>query len=500
MDTTHVMPPAEQLYRENQQLLAEITVLRQQLDWFKRQMFGPGKSEKTDRLQALLALEGGAAATAPEAPAQTVSYERSSQCREERATPLEAFKHVPVAETVVIEPEEVKAQPEAFEKIGEERTFEIDVVPPRIFKREIVLPKYRSRTDRAMPPVLAPAPARAVAGGYASAGLLAWIIVSKYQFHLPLHRLERMSTQWGAPLSRQNMAQWVRIAADWAEPIYKLILLRLRQGGYVQVDETPVKYLDPDEPGGGARQGYLWVMSRPGEDVVFDWRLSRRHGELTTLLTDDFKGVLQSDAYDAYASFAQAHKEVTWVGCWAHARRKFFDAHRENPRVVTAMLRLIGRLYRRERDWDTAGISHEQRADERAKPEGLDRTLRAIRTLALRTRERALPQSLLGKACSYLLNQWEPLGRHVSLGITKLDNNLVENAIRPSCIGKKNWLFIGHPDAGQRSAILYSLIVSCERRGIDPIAYLRDILSRLPTMTTRDDLAALLPANWKPLS
>lgn len=111
-----------------------------------------------------------------------------------------------------------------------------------------------------------------------------------------------------------------------------------------------------------------------------------------------------------------------------------------------------------------------------------------------------MPKSLLGKACSYLLNQWEPLSAHANFGITKLDNNLVENAIRPSCIGKKNWLFIGHPDAGQRSAILYSLIVSCQRRGIDPLAYLRDILTRLPAMTNRDDLAALLPANWKPLS
>jgi transposase len=494
------MPPAEQLYRENQHLLAEVAVLRQQLDWFKRRMFGSGKSEKTDRLQALLALEGAEAAKAPQASVQTVSYERRDKPREERNTPSEAFKHVPVAETVVIEPEEVKAQPQAFEKIGEERTFEIDVVPPRIFKREIVRPKYRSRADRTMPPVLAPAAARAVQGGYASAGLLAWIIVSKYQFHLPLYRLERMSTQWGAPISRQIMAQWVGIAADWAEPIYKLMLARLRQGGYVQVDETPVNYLDPDEQRAKALQGYLWVMSRPGDDAVFDWRLSRRHGELTSLLTDEFEGVLQSDAYDAYAAFAKTHPKVTWAGCWAHARRGLFEAQRESPRIVTAMLRLIGRLYQRERDWDAANLSPGQRAIERAKPEGLARTLRAIRKLALRTRERVLPKSLLGKACSYLLNQWEPLSAHANLGITKLDNNLVENAIRPSCIGKKNWMFFGHPDAGQRSAIIYSLIVSCQRRGIDPLAYLRDILTRLPAMTTRDDLAALLPANWKPLS
>jgi transposase len=143
------MPPAEQLYRENQQLLAENAVLRQQLEWFKRRMFGPGSSEKTDRLQALLELEGGQAAAAPEpAATHTLTCQRRSQRREERVTRAEAFKHVPVAETVVIEPEEVKAQPEAFERIGEERTFEIDVVPPRIFKREIMRPKNRHKTER----------------------------------------------------------------------------------------------------------------------------------------------------------------------------------------------------------------------------------------------------------------------------------------------------------------------------------------------------------------
>ena len=114
------------------------------------------------------------------------------------------------------------------------------------------------------------------------------------------------------------------------------------------------------------------------------------------------------------------------------------------------------------------------------------------------TRERVLPKSLLGKACNYLLNQWDPLSAHLQHGQTRLDNNLVENAIRPSCIGKKNFLFIGHPQAGQRSAILYSLIVSCQRHGKDPLAYLRDVLTRLPRMTSRDDLRPLLPRNWTP--
>jgi len=124
--------------------------------------------------------------------------------------------------------------------------------------------------------------------------------------------------------------------------------------------------------------------------------------------------------------------------------------------------------------------------------------MNALQRLAKWVQARVLPKSLLGRACTYLLNQWEPLSAHLRHGESRLDNNLIENAIRPSCIGKKNWLFIGHPDAGQRSAILYSIIVSCQRHGKDPLAYLRDILSRPPRMSNRDDLAPLLPCNWTP--
>jgi hypothetical protein len=339
---------------------------------------------------------------------------------------------------------------------------------------------------------------RAAAGGYASAGLIAYIAISKYQQHLPLYRLESMSAQWGAQLSRKTMAEWVRIAAEWAEPIYKRMLAELLGGQYVQCDETPVKFIDPDEKAHRAEQGYLWVVSAPGGDVVFDWRLSRRHGELTTLLTEDYVGLVQSDGYEAYDAYAAKRQGVIRVGCWAHARRKFFEAQPENPKITKAALRMIARMYRREREWDEQKLEPAQRLEERLKPDGLVRTMASLKRLALWTRKRVLPKSALGKACDYLLSQYEALVQHLRFGQTRLDNNLVENAIRPSCIGKKNWLFIGHPEAGQRSAILYSLIVSCQRHGKDPLAYLKDLLTRLPRMTNQDDLRPLLPVNWQP--
>ncbi len=489
-----MLPPYDELAARLQDREAELAVAKAEIAWLKGQLFGPGKSEKQDRLQGQLPLEGAVTAAGP-AKVQTVSYERLAAPREKRPVPAEAFKNVPVRETVVIEPAEVKADPAAYERIGEERTFEIDVVAPQIFKREIVRPKYRHKTNRALPPVVAPAPERAVMGGYASAGLLAWVALSKYVDHVPLYRLEKQSARWGAEIPRQTMADWIRITAEWLEPIYRAMHRRLLAGAYLQADETPVRCNDPDEKRGGTTEGWLWVISRPQDDVVFDWRLSRRHGELTSLI-EGFSGILQSDMYGAYESYAANHPEITWVGCWAHARRKFFEAERENPKAVRLILLIIGWLYECEAKWDENQLTVSNRRRHRQKH--YVRKLYWLRKIALGLRTRVLPKSGLGKACDYLLKYWAPLTRHLEHGETRLDNNLVENAIRPSAIGKKNWLFVGHPDAGQRSAIIYSIVISCQRRGVDPLAYLRDVLRRLPTMTTRDDLSALLPVNWQP--
>jgi len=491
------MAPAEELYAENNALKAENAQLRAQLAWLQKQLFGGGRSETLDRAQLLLQLEQlEQRASALARRTQQVSYERTVPARAPRTVPAEAFAHLPVKETITLDPEEVRAAPDHYEKIGEERTFEVDVTPPQLFKRVIVRPKYRLKHDSTRPPQLAPAPARPVAGGYASAGLLAWIALSKYVDHLPLYRLEKMSSRWGAALSRQSMADWIEQVAQWLAPLVRAMHRDLLAGGYVQVDETPVRCHDPDLARGQTRQGWLWVVSRPGGEVVFEWRLSRRHEEVTSLL-DGYTGLLQSDGYEAYPAFARTHPGVTWLGCWAHARRGFFEAQAEAPKLVAFVLRTIARLYQREAQWDATALTAPA-ARAQARAAAFATPLRWLQRVVTRARAHALPQSQLGKACAYLLHHWAPLTAHLQHGQTRLDNNLVENAIRPSAIGKKNWLFIGHPDAGDRSAIIYSIVVSCQRFGLDPFVYLRDVLSRLPAMTNQDDLAVLTPARWKP--
>lgn len=484
----------EQKIAEHPLLVQRVAALEAKLAWFQKQVFGGGKSEKLDVTQRQLAFAGvDAARAAVTEKTEKITYERS-RSGGPRRTPAETFAHVPVTETVEIVPAAVKQDPDLDERIGEESTFEIDLTPARLVKRQIVRPKYRHRLDRARAPLLAVAPARVVPGGYASAGLIASIVIGKYVDHLPLFRQEKMSERWGAVISRRSMCDWVEVAALWLEPVYKHMHRGLIAGNYLQADETPIRCNDPDHDRGKTVQCYLWVISRPESDVVFSFRETRCHDELPSLL-GSFRGVLQSDQYGAYASHERKTEGIVRVGCWAHARRRFHEALEDRPKAANLVLRMIAVLYKLERDWDEAKVGDQRAALRR---EHFARPLRWLRYIVGGLSKQALPQSPLGKACSYLLNHWDVLVAHQNHAFTRLDNNLVENAIRPSAIGKKNWLFIGHPAAGQRSAIIYSLVVSCERHGKDPLAYLRDVLRRLPSMTNQDDLTPLTPAAWQP--
>lgn len=481
---------------EVQLLQEEIAHLRAQIAWLKQQLFGPGKSEKLDRAQLLLRLGELEKLAAPARPVETISYERTPGPAAPRSVPAASFAHLPVKETVEIVPAAVQAEPELYERIGEERTFEVDVVPPKLFKREIVRPKYRHRLDRNRAPLVAPAPVRPVAGGYASAGLIAWALTAKYTDHLPLYRQEKMLARWGAPISRQNLCDWVGTATTLLDALVKRMKQDLLAGGYVQVDETPIRCNDPDLRDGKTTTGWPWALSRPGGGVVFEWRLSRRHEEVERLL-GSYQGVLYSDGFEGYPAYVRAHAGVEWVGCWAHARRKFFEAAAERPQTAGCVLRLIGRLYQLEAEWDQAQVGGKRAA---LRQEHFARPLARLHRLVSALQARVLPRTGLGQACAYLLGHWAPLTAHLRHSQTRLDTNAVENAIRPSKLGAKNLLFVGHPAAGDRAAVIYSLIVSAQHRGLDPHAYLQDVLTRLPAMTSKDDLTPLLPTHWQPTS
>jgi len=472
------------LQRENQ-------LLHQKVDLLVRRVFG-SSSEKLDVAQLQL-LQLPEAATTPEpAPVADAVAVRTPRARQPK--PPRLPDNLPVVEEV-IDPEPVKAQPENWRLIGQEISEQLDYEPGRFLKRRTVRRKYVHRTELDTVPVIAPLPQCLQERGLAAAGLLAHILVSKYCDHLPLYRLEQIfARRHGLNLPRQTLARWVELAADWLKPIYEQIRTGVLAGGYVQMDETPVQYLEPGH--GKTRQGYLWTGSRPGGDVFYTWHTSRAAVCLDTIIPVDFKGTLQCDGYSAYPAFAGGRQgAIVLAGCWAHVRRGFYEAREQSPKVSGWFLRQIQTLYRIEsvlRDKKAGPALREAARAHQSQPivQRIHRALVRFKTLG-----RFLPKSLLGEAMDYALGQWPTLQVYLSNGRVEIDNNLVENAIRPTAIGKKNWLFMGEAGAGQRGAIIYTLVESCRRRDQDPYTYLREVLTRLPRMTNHQ-IPELTPAAW----
>jgi transposase len=475
----------------------EQQLLRERIDHLLRQIYG-AKSEKVDPNQLQLLMQELQApgpalgkGLSPEAVATEPS--RQKKVSQKRSSPR-LPEHLPVIEEI-IEPEEVKAEPQAWRRIGEEISQRLDFEPARFFRRHIIRPKYVRRDEIDATPVIAKLPPCILEGSIVTAGLMAQILVAKYCDHLPLYRQQSIyRSRHGVELSRQLMAQWVSVGADWLASIYRHMHSETMAHNYVQIDETPVRYLSPGH--GKTKTGYFWTAHRPGGDVVFSWQTSRAASCLEKIVPVDFSGVIQCDGYAGYDAFARQHPgKIELVGCWTHVRRKFHAALDHAPRQAGLVLQLLRNLYRTEARLRKNRAGPKIRAiaraiESRAVIKRLRRTL-----LHWKLNRRFLPQSAMGKAIEYALGQWDSLLPYVDNGQLEIDNNLVENAIRPTAIGKKNWLFIGEANAGDRSAIIYTIIESCRRRGIDPYSYLRDVFTRLPAATNWQ-IKDLTPEAW----
>jgi len=414
---------------ENQLLRQENQLLRQKVDLLVHRCFG-ASSEKLDPAQLdLLQLPGTPVATEPVAPPPPSARPSAPRPRTVRAPRLP--DHLPVVEEVV-DPEVVKAQPEHWRLIGEEVSERLDFEPGRFLKRRLVRRTYvpRVTTDEAVP-VTAPLPPCLQERGLVAPGLLAHVLVSKYCDHLPLYRLEQIfERRYGVNVPRQTMAGWVALAAEWLQPIYEEIQAGVLEEGYVQLDETPIEYLEPGH--GQTRVGFLWVGSRPQGDVFFAWRTSRAAACLDTIIPVDFKGTIQADGYAGYRAFVRGRDGgIVLAGCWAHVRRKFHEARGQLPRVSAWVLRHIQNIYRVEARLRELGAGPALRAAIRAfESRPIIERLRLALT-RLKGSGRILPQSLLGAAIDYALGLWPTLEVYLGDGRVEIDNNLVEN-VTPS--------------------------------------------------------------------
>ena len=486
-----------ELRKENAQLRAENALLRQKVDLLVKRIFGSSSEVLSpDQLELLL---GGSAQGTPlgkgDASLEEEADPQNEKGKKARSNPRERWpSDLPVIEEV-LDPHEVKEAPHAWRFIGAEVSEQLDYEPAKFLRRRLIRNKYVSRKDLDLAPVIAELPPSLQERCIAAPGLLAAIVVGKYCDHLPLYRQESIFlSRHGVSLPRQSMARYMGLCADWLRPIYDAMAKEVLSGGYVQVDETPISYQSPGH--GQTKLGYLWTTCRPRGDVIFRWEISRGAVCLKNVIPVNFTGTIQCDAYSAYPSFVREHKgSITLAGCWAHARRKFYEAKEQAPTQAGFILRQIGHLYRVEARLRNAKTAPRLRESIRSS-QSMTIYRRIERTLAhLKRSGRYLPRSSMGKAIDYALSNLPLLGVYLGDGRVEIDNNLVENSIRPTAIGKKNWLFFGDAEAGQRSAILYTIIESCRRRGINPYEYLRDVLTRLPHATNWN-VGELTPDNW----
>lgn len=365
-------------------------------------------------------------------------------------------------------------------KFGEDISEKLHYTPGTFSVEQHIRPKYKC-PSKCEVIISAPVEPAIIDGGMATNDLLAWVIISKYLDHLPLYRIEQIAQRQGVHLSRQTLAQWVGKVGVALAPLAQRLRERMLQNTVLHADETPIRQLDPGS--GKTHSAYLWAYRTSGTAgnappiVVFDYQSSRA-GKHARHYLDGWRGHLMVDDYAGYKAMFNSNGDgpITELACWAHARRKFHDLHAANgsPTAREAIER-IAQLYAIERQ--AAELDDQARQKLRqthAVPilNDLHAWLTSIATVG---------GTALQKAINYTLKRWAALTRYVESGQYPIDNNPIENAIRPIAIGKKNWLFVGSERAGQRAAAIQSLFATAKANGIEPHAWLIDTLNKLPT-------------------
>jgi transposase len=506
IEALHVLLAAARAERdaaiaERDQALSQIDRLRHLLRQLQRAQFGR-RSEKLDPEQLLLALEDIEQAIAANEAAEDKKDPGAAKTRAEKrrvnrgALPC----HLPRVD-MTIEPEDTNCPccRSPMHVIGEETSERLDVIPAQF--RVIVThrPKYACRAcEEAV--VQTPAPERLIKGGLPTEAMVAYVLVAKYAWHLPLYRQAQMLLAQGIDIKRAVLAFWMGYAAAELMPLY----LRLRElilaSAKIAIDETVVPVLDPGR--GRTKKGYFWAVARDdrpwsGSDppaVAYSYAPGRGAVHALKLL-DHYRGIVQCDGYAAYKNVAEAacRGAITLAFCWAHLRRKFFDIAKEgNAPIASEALERIAKLYVIEKTirGQSAGDRRTVR-QERSKPLVLE-----LRTWLEQQLARVSAKSLIADAIRYALNHWDGLTRFLDDGRVEIDTNVVERNIRPIVLNRKNALFAGHDQGAENWACIASLVETCKLHGVDPQTYFTDVLTKLVNLWPASRLDELMPWAW----
>jgi transposase len=380
----------------------------------------------------------------------------------------------------------------ALKRIGEEVSERLEYVPASLVVIQDACQKYACAKGCTV--VTAQKPMAPIEKGLPGPGLLAHVAVSKYGDHLPLNRQEEIFQRQGVDLPRQTMADWMRAGADLASPLYELMKQQVVGSKAIQTDDTPVPVLDPDLP--HTRTGRIWTYVGDGQHpyTVYDYTPTRRRDGPEEFLKA-FRGYLQADAYSGYDHFfEEPERGIDEVACWAHARRKHYEAQSSDLMRATVMLAYIRLLYdveREAREQQLKGEARRALRQKKSKP-----ILEDIHAYLVREQPQVLPKSPEGEAIAYTLSNWKALIRYGEDGDLEIDNTGAERSLRSVAVGRKNWMFYGSDNGGRTAAVLSSLIATAKRLAIDPFAYLRDIFECISSHP-QSRLAELLPDQWK---
>ncbi len=475
-----------------EELLHQNIQLRHELDQLKRIVFG----QKTERFvptvpeeQLSMGLEM-VSIDAVSPVLETISYTR----KKELTTPTKPHQGrmaLPASlprEIVVIEPTEDIS---GLKKIGEEITEQLEATPMKLYVRRTIRPKYVKADGEGI--LIGTLPSAPIDKCIAGPGLLSSIVIGKYIDHLPLYRQIEIFKRAGITLSSSTVGDWIEGCCKLLMPLYEAHRKEVLETSYLQVDESPIKVLDKDKKG-STHRGYQWVYHSPQDKLVlFDYREGRGREGPEELLKD-FKGYLQSDGYEVYNSFDKKQEGITHLHCMAHARRKFEEALSNDQARAAYILSEMQKLYGVEREIREKGLDDihtKALREQEAVP-----VLSVLKSWLLENYTQVLPQSPIGKAISYSLQRWEKLCVYTSDGCLLIDNNLVENAIRPLAIGRKNYLFAGSHEGARRTAMLYSFMASCKKHDINPQEWLKEVLECIADWPQKK-IQELLPHRWK---
>ena len=482
------------LTSERDILSQERDYLKAQVEMLKRMQFGQKRERfEGDPNQTELPFEAepAEAEQQQEEVKQKIEYIRKRPNHKGRAKLPE---HLPVIEKH-IHPE---GDLSAMVCIGKEITEELECEPAKFYINRYIRYKYAAKNGGSLSRTgfgsvkIAELPERVIDKGIPGAGLLAMILTNKYVDHLPLYRQKQIFARENIQIASSTIEGWTKEALIKLQPLYEQLVFDTKTKGYLQADETPIKVLDSDKKG-AAHQGYYWVYHAPLDGtVLFDYSPTRGSSAPMSIL-GTFKGYLQTDGYAVYEKYGKK-KEITHLACWAHARREFEKAlDNDRPRAEKALL-MIQELYKVERR-----AKQEQLSADRTKELRLEGSLPVINEMGkwiFEEIKNTLPKSQIGKAMAYAYARWDALSAYLYDGNLQIDNNLVENAIRPVALGRKNYLFAGSHDAAQRAAMIYSFFANCKKHNVNPFQWLKYALENIMSINHKN-LKDLYPQTFK---